>query len=145
MKAKVARWLYNLKCYRVILIHEMLKEMHLNLKRKKKKKLAGEGNGNPLQYFCLENPMDGGAWLATVHRVTKSQTWLSNLTHTHLNWAFPWDSDVTVLRWSSSHWKRAGSILFLAKSSTGSPIQSLHMKLRKKIFFFQFKLKAGYS
>ena len=29
----------------------------------------GEGNGNPLQYSCLENPMDGGAWLATVHGV----------------------------------------------------------------------------
>ena len=34
----------------------------------------GEGNGNPLQYFSLENPMDRGAWWATVHRVTKSQT-----------------------------------------------------------------------
>ena len=32
----------------------------------------GEGNGNPLQYSCLENPMDGGAWRATVHGVTKS-------------------------------------------------------------------------
>ena len=35
---------------------------------------SGEGNGNPLQYFCLENPMDRGAWWATVHGVTKSQT-----------------------------------------------------------------------
>ena len=34
----------------------------------------GEGNGNPLQYSCLENPMDKGAWQATVHRVTKSRT-----------------------------------------------------------------------
>ena len=34
----------------------------------------GEGNGNPFQYSCLENPMDRGAWLATVHSVTKSQT-----------------------------------------------------------------------
>ena len=34
----------------------------------------GEGNGNPLQYSCPENPMDRGAWRATVHRVTKSQT-----------------------------------------------------------------------
>ena len=33
----------------------------------------GEGNGNPLQYSCLGNPMDGGAWQATVHGVTKSQ------------------------------------------------------------------------
>ena len=37
----------------------------------------GEGNGNPLQYFCLENPMDGGAWQTIVHGVTKSQTPLS--------------------------------------------------------------------
>ena len=34
----------------------------------------GEGNGNPLQYSCLESPMDRGAWRATVHRVAKSQT-----------------------------------------------------------------------
>ena len=40
----------------------------------------GEGNGNPLQYSCLENPMDGGAWWATVQGVTKSRTRLS--THT---------------------------------------------------------------
>ena len=42
----------------------------------------GERNGNPLQYSCLENPMDGGAWWATVHGVTKSQTRLSNFTFT---------------------------------------------------------------
>ena len=40
----------------------------------------GEGNGNPLQYSCLENPMDGGAWWAAVHRVAKSQTRLSDFT-----------------------------------------------------------------
>ena len=34
----------------------------------------GEGNGNPLQYSCLENPMDGGAWRAAVHGVAKSRT-----------------------------------------------------------------------
>ena len=48
------------------------------------------GHGNPLQYSCLENPMDRGAWQATVHRITKSQTQLKQLsarararTHTH--------------------------------------------------------------
>ena len=40
----------------------------------------GEGNGNPLQYSCLENPMDGGAWWATVHGVTKNRTRLSDFT-----------------------------------------------------------------
>ena len=43
---------------------------------------SGEGNGTPLQYSCLENPMDGGAWWATVHGITKSQTQLSNFTFT---------------------------------------------------------------
>ena len=37
-------------------------------------KIPGGGNGFPLQYSCLENPMDRGAWWATIHRVTKSQT-----------------------------------------------------------------------
>ena len=40
----------------------------------------GEGNGNPLQYSCLENPIDGDAWKATVHRVAKSRTGLSDFT-----------------------------------------------------------------
>jgi len=38
----------------------------------------GEGNGNPLQYSCLENPLDRGAWQATVHRVAKNRTQLSD-------------------------------------------------------------------
>ena len=48
----------------------------------------GEGNGNPLQYSYLGNPIDRGAWRATVHRVTKSQTWLNNWirTNRHQYW-----------------------------------------------------------
>ena len=43
-----------------------------------------EGNGTPFQYFCLENPMDGGAWWAAVHEVAKSRTRLNNFTlHLH--------------------------------------------------------------
>ena len=41
-------------------------------------KSSGEGNGYPLQYFCLKNSIDRGAWWATVQGVAKSQTWLSN-------------------------------------------------------------------
>ena len=44
----------------------------------------GEGNGNPLQYSCLENSMDRGSWQATVHRVAKSQTRLKQL-NTHID------------------------------------------------------------
>ena len=62
----------------------------------------GEANGNPLQYYCLENPMDGGAWQLTVLGVAKSQTWLSDftfhlssLTHTDTN---P-HTQLTLLKW----------------------------------------------
>ena len=64
-----------------------------------------EGNGNPFQYSCLENPIDGGAWWAAVHGVAKSRTRLSDFTftfHFHalekemathssvLAWRIPW-------------------------------------------------------
>ena len=42
----------------------------------------GEGNGTPLQYSCLENPMDGGAWRAAVHGVAEGRTRLSDFTFT---------------------------------------------------------------
>ena len=45
-------------------------------------RFPGEGNGNPLQYYCLENPMDRGAWWATVHGVAKSRKQLSDFTFT---------------------------------------------------------------
>ena len=48
--------------------------------------ICGEGDGTPLQYSCLENPMDGGAWWAAVHEVPKSQTRLSDFPFTfHLH------------------------------------------------------------
>ena len=43
----------------------------------------GEGNGNPLQYSYLENPMDGAVWLATVHGVAKSRTQVNDFTITN--------------------------------------------------------------
>ena len=78
----------------------------------------GEGNGTPLQYFCLENPMDGGAWWAAVHGVTGSQTRLSNFTFTfhfhalekematHSNilaWRIPWTGEPGGLPSLGSH------------------------------------------
>ena len=52
--------------------------------------LGGEGNGDPLQYSCLENPMDRGAWWAEVHAVARSRTWPRDFTFT-----FPYE-----------HWRR---------------------------------------
>ena len=48
----------------------------------------GEGNGNPLQYSCLENPTDRGAWQATVHGVPKSRTRLSDFTFSFIEGGF---------------------------------------------------------
>ena len=51
-------------------------------------KTSREGSGNPLQYSCLENPMDRGAWWAAVHGVAKRWTWLSDFTFMH--WRRKW-------------------------------------------------------
>ena len=45
-----------------------------SLVKEETRTLSGEGNGNPLQYSCLENPMNGGTWRAAVHGVAKNQT-----------------------------------------------------------------------
>ena len=61
----------------------------------------GEGNGNPLQYSCLENSMYGGAWWATVHGVTKSWTRLSNFTCSlGIGWKLTFSSSVTTAEFS---------------------------------------------
>ena len=57
----------------------------------------GEENGNPLQYSCLENPMDGGAWWAAVYGVAKSRNRLKQLTHTHTHThSFSWLSSIPL-------------------------------------------------
>ena len=59
----------------------------------------GEGNGNPLQYSCLENPMDGGAWCTTVHGVTKSRTWLSDFTFKDMEKPYLWLYRPLLAKW----------------------------------------------
>ena len=60
----------------------------------------GEGNGTPLQYSCLENPMDGGAWWATVHGVAKGRTRLSDFTFTfHFHALKEMATHSSVLAW----------------------------------------------
>ena len=61
---------------------------------------GGEGDGTPLQYSCLENPMDGGAWKAAVHGVTEGQTRLSDFTFTfHLHALKEMATHSSVLPW----------------------------------------------
>ena len=70
--------------------------------------LTGEGNGTPLQYSCLENPMDRGAWWAAIHGVEKSRTRLSDFTliFTFMHWRRKWQPTPVFLpgepqgRWS---------------------------------------------
>ena len=65
--------------------------------------MSGEGNGTPLQYSCLENPMDGGAWWVAVHGIAKSQTRLSDFTFTH--WRRKWQSTPVFLPGESQGWQ----------------------------------------
>ena len=57
--------------------------------------ISRESNGTPLRYSCLENPMDGGAWWAAVHGITRSRTRLSDFTFTH--WKRKWQPTPVLL------------------------------------------------
>ena len=72
---------------------------------------TGEGNGTPLQYSCLENPMDGGAWQAAVHGVTKSRTRLRDFIFTFhfslftfMHWRRKWQPTPVFLPGESQGW-----------------------------------------
>ena len=62
-----------------------------------------EGNGTPLQYSCLENPMVGGAWWVTVHGVAKGRTRLSDFTFMH--WRRKWQPTPVFLPGESQGWE----------------------------------------
>ena len=80
------------------------KSVHLQCRRRsfipESGRSPGEENGNPLQYSCLENPMDRGAWEAAVHGVAKSRTWLSNLNFPFLSF----NLSMTDFQWCRNFW-----------------------------------------
>ena len=85
----------------------------------------GKGNGNPFQYYCPENPVDGGAWKATVHGVTKSLTQLSDSTQ---------NSKVLLLELVNSYSSRLTSccewLCVLRKHPRPGPILSVLVSFR---------------
>ena len=111
---------------------------------------SGEGNGNPLQYSCLENPMDGGAWWAAVHGVARSWTRLSDFTftfHFHalekerathssvLAWRIPGTGEPGGLPYMGSHRVGHDWSDLAAAATTYSVVKNLifFLKIRNKI------------
>ena len=80
-----------------------------------------EGHGTPLQYSCLENPMDRGAWWATVHGVTKSQKRLSNFTFTFYFHALEKEmaTHSSVLAWRIAGMGKPGGLLSMGSHRVG--------------------------
>ena len=83
--------------------------------------MFGEGNGNLLQYFCLENPMDGGAWKAIVHVVAKSRTQLSDFTFTFHFRALEKEmaTHSSVLAWRITGTEEPGGLPFMGSHRVG--------------------------
>ena len=83
--------------------------------------LIGEGNGSPLQYSCLENPMDRGAWQAAVHGVVKSLTGLSDFTFTFNFHALEKEmaTHSSVLAWKIPGMEEPGGLLSMESHRVG--------------------------
>ena len=123
----------------------------------------GEGNGHPLQYSCLENPIDGGAWWAAVHGVTKSRTWLSDFTftfHFHalekemtthssvLAWRIPGTVELSGLPSMGSHrighdWSDLAAAA--AAAAAGGKISRIGAQIKKYLQREKALYKSSYS
>ena len=102
----------------------------------------GEGNGNPLQCSCLENPRDGGAWWAAIYGVAQSQTRLKRLSSSSSScnsWGHK-ESDMTEwLNWTELNWRCLIHVLLLHNTSCLSsqvPIRNLHIYSHKDYVLF---------
>ena len=77
-----SKFVYPFSCWWIFGLFPALAEWIFSFQLIPNYWFIGEGNGTPLQYSCLENPMDGGAWKAAVHGVAEGRTWLSDFTFT---------------------------------------------------------------
>ena len=108
---------------------EPIKQGEVNQKEKEKYHLLmhiygiqnREGNGTPLQYSCLENPMDGGTWQATVHGVATSQSRLSDFTFTFHFHVMEKEmaTHSSVLTWRIPGTAEPGGLLSMGSHSVG--------------------------
>ena len=89
--------------------------------------ILGEGNGTPLQYSCLENPMDGGAWKAEVQAVARSQTRLSDFTFTFRFHALEkgMATHSSVLAWRIPRTKEPGGLPSIGSHRVGHDCSDL--------------------
>ena len=98
--------------------------------------LKESGNGTPLQYSCLENPMDGGAWQAAVHGVTKSWTQLSNFTFTFHFHALEKEmaTHSNVLGWRTPGTGEPGGLLSMGSHRVGHDWSNLAAAARSHLY-----------
>ena len=129
----------------VLFIHKWAQFTNPNFHQKLRHGL-GEGNGTPLQYSCLENPMDGGAWWAAVHGIAKSWTRLSDFTFT-----FHFSALEKEMATHSSvlAWRIPGAAEPSGLQSMGSQSRTRLRRLSKSIFWLlwimlQWKWKCAY-
>ena len=106
----------------------------------------GEGNGSPLQYSCLENPMDGGAWWASVHGVARSQTRLSFTFTFHFH---ALEKEVathsSVLAWRIPGMGEPGAILLFTASDLASITSRIHSWVLFLLWLHPFSLLPSCS
>ena len=105
---------------------------------------VGEGNGNPLQYSCLKNPMDRGAWWATLHGVAKSRTWLSIWAqYICFNSPLSIRSTLSFPCWVQSLFSMSASLFLPCKKFISTIfLDSIYIYINTRYWFFSFWLTS---
>ena len=90
--------------------------------------IAGEGNGNPFQYSCLETPMDREAWQAAVHEGAKSWTRLSDFTFTFMHWRRKWQPTPVFLPGESQGWRSLAGCCLWGRTESDATEETLQQQ-----------------